>query len=385
MPGLKRRKSDKTKLSLSTYLNKAISTLNPLIAINATHNCSVYSPVHVTELPAWQSSDRECSDATHMLGQAAVEKMVNKCPSRYFQCDDGTCIIQHYRCDSEADCPDASDENCNSVTCSSQEYSTFICPNNCVIQNLVCGFLFILCADFSCRPISMGCEITTSIEYRQQNQNSGFEIMSTDLACTYDRNFHPEDNDLFNAPHLEWCYLHECPGMYKCFESYCIPYHYICDGVADCPSGDDEDNCILLSCPGMLKCKLEKICIRSNEQCDGYAHCSLSGDDELHCDLPPCPNSCSCFRLALMCSSVRMARVPDYHPETKAMHFYNTSFSLTDKSFITYMALNRLLLSGVNLKMIPDGIFKMQKELMCMCLPNNSIMHLQASPMNALA
>ena len=30
---------------------------------------------------------------------------------------------------------------------------------------------------------------------------------------------------------------------YKCHDSFCIPLKRLCDGVTDCPLGDDENRC----------------------------------------------------------------------------------------------------------------------------------------------
>ena len=48
----------------------------------------------------------------------------------------------------------------------------------------------------------------------------------------------------------------ECPGMYHCPGSYCIPYDKVCDGSRDCPSGHDELQCSNYSCSGILELAL---------------------------------------------------------------------------------------------------------------------------------
>ena len=57
-----------------------------------------------------------------------------------------------------------------------------------------------------------------------------------------------------------------------------------CDGVIDCPQGDDEYYCKGVFCPpGYLKCKGSKICVNQNHICDGEVNCMFYGEDELQC------------------------------------------------------------------------------------------------------
>jgi hypothetical protein len=49
----------------------------------------------------------------------------------------------------------------------------------------------------------------------------------------------------------------ECPGMFHCPNSHCIPYRKLCDGFVDCPGGQDEENCGLdYICPGKIWLKV---------------------------------------------------------------------------------------------------------------------------------
>ena len=43
-----------------------------------------------------------------------------------------------------------------------------------------------------------------------------------------------------NWDHIENCTNFECNKMFKCFNSYCIPWTYVCDGKWDCLKGSDE-------------------------------------------------------------------------------------------------------------------------------------------------
>ena len=53
-----------------------------------------------------------------------------------------------------------------------------------------------------------------------------------------------------NTEHIMFCADHECPSMFKCYRSYCIPIYMICDGINDCPLSEDESECAEKSCPG---------------------------------------------------------------------------------------------------------------------------------------
>ena len=44
--------------------------------------------------------------------------------------------------------------------------------------------------------------------------------------------------------------LIECPEMFHCPGSYCIPYNKVCDNTFDCPGQEDEDGCRQYMCPG---------------------------------------------------------------------------------------------------------------------------------------
>ena len=55
-----------------------------------------------------------------------------------------------------------------------------------------------------------------------------------------------------NTEHLRHCAQHQCPAMFKCRGTYCIPLHMVCDDVADCQDEEDEIGCHQLECKGLL-------------------------------------------------------------------------------------------------------------------------------------
>ena len=102
--------------------------------------------------------------------------------------------------------------------------------------------------------------------------------------------------------HLYHCDEFECPTMYKCPGTYCIPTRMLCDQSPDCPNKEDEQDCHdKLVCPGLLRCREENICVHPDDICDGILHCLLTGDDEMFCDITECPNSCTCHGSTAKC------------------------------------------------------------------------------------
>ncbi|KAE8621384.1 hypothetical protein XENTR_v10004805 [Xenopus tropicalis] len=70
-----------------------------------------------------------------------------------------------------------------------------------------------------------------------------------------------------------------CP-MYCSDTSVCIPHYQICNGVQDCPNGDDERYC-----GGFCKnrrCGSSDICVPPSQWCDGVSDCP-NGEDEMSC------------------------------------------------------------------------------------------------------
>ena len=93
--------------------------------------------------------------------------------------------------------------------------------------------------------------------------------------------------------------------MFKCINSYCIPWSYVCDGKWDCPHGNDKENNPVcgnqIICNHMYKCKnTSHICLHVGNVCDGSEDCPLSDDEQL-CNLLniKCPSNCICFSLAV--------------------------------------------------------------------------------------
>ena len=77
----------------------------------------------------------------------------------FFQCSDGTLIIEHHLCDGEADCPDESDESNCSWVC--HYFSNYTHHHNCFMKctkpSCTCHPLYFHCNSGGCIPLSKFC------------------------------------------------------------------------------------------------------------------------------------------------------------------------------------------------------------------------------------
>ncbi len=109
-----------------------------------------------------------------------------------------------------------------------------------------------------------------------------------------------------DGAHLRSCYLHSCPNFFKCPNDYCLPIHLICNGVPDCPNGEDEEACEQMSCPGFLLCSQEQICIHPHDLWTGHIKCVISQDDQALVGAMNCPHQCECLGQAIMCNNIEL-------------------------------------------------------------------------------
>ncbi|VDI65084.1 Hypothetical predicted protein [Mytilus galloprovincialis] len=73
---------------------------------------------------------------------------------------------------------------------------------------------------------------------------SGGQTVPSEVLCILDYDEKKEILGCRDLSHLTTCETSNCPpGYLKCTDSYCIPPNLLCNGVQDCPAGEDENGC----------------------------------------------------------------------------------------------------------------------------------------------
>ena len=302
----------------------------------------------------------EPTNVTSIICEKDSKPYIINCLSQHFKCNDGTCIVIIYRCDSVNDCFDGSDEDhchihINNIT--SVNYFVTIpyllqaAKTNIMPIHSICDGIYSnktlrheedICFEYKIKQINMLLSATKlnlyyrrktynirprDIELNQYIKEKRLCLKIHDNVKTHINNTHHLPRDLplntiersrksgiCTDPNyscivgvdkrscvtaLSACVHFSCPGMFKCHRYHCIYMSSVCDGQYDCKEGDDETLCPLSSCPGLLKCRGENRCLSKEEICDKTVNCLHSMDDEIICN--NCPLNCKCSGYTMTC------------------------------------------------------------------------------------
>lgn len=107
-------------------------------------------------------------------------------------------------------------------------------------------------------------------------------------------------------------------------------------------------------CPNAYKCATSRHCIPLHQVCDGHAHC-INGDDELLCNFV-CPDNCSCYGLAVICSTgtFNQSYIAQFPKQTRSLLFSSNveigsslSENVLDFPFLYLLNISRLRLEDI--------------------------------------
>ncbi|KAG8187374.1 hypothetical protein JTE90_016920 [Oedothorax gibbosus] len=217
-------------------------------------------------------SDDDCGD-----GSDEIDCDAAACSRDMFMCHSGKCIITSWWCDGENDCDDYSDESdCSARNCSKKEFP---------------------CANGRCIPSDWRCDGTNQCGDNSDEDCSAQSCASNEFRCndggciivdwTCDGSVDCQDGsdeDGCRQDNQVTC----PPNQFRCVNSRCISESYVCDGDNDCGDWSDESKC-----PGEAACRDREfrcddgLCINVDWKCDGENDCD-DMSDEKDCQMPEC-------------------------------------------------------------------------------------------------
>ena len=290
------------------------------------NKCECFTSVDTLymEIKTWYY-EKNCSCNMKYPTLAMVSQTITSTPNNIFSCDDGSFKQVVYRCDCEKDCDGNEDEqNCSHI-CSTYPN----CYLDCTLPECTCAQLYYQCTHGGCVHQTYVCdgvvhclvddsdEVMCQYQLTRNHQKKRFlndafslcnsfsnETYPNNEICLLTRDQYGVTEHCSNTEHLRYCVDYRCPNHYKCLESYCIPIHLVCDGIEDCPIGQDEEHCDEFSCQGYYQCKNTHMCLHLNYLCDGVVDCPLHRDDEQFCDEFQCPSNCKCIGFTVTCITV---------------------------------------------------------------------------------
>uniref|UniRef100_A0A6Q2XSV2 SCO-spondin n=1 Tax=Esox lucius TaxID=8010 RepID=A0A6Q2XSV2_ESOLU len=219
------------------------------------------------------------------------------CPPGEFQCASGRCLPAGRLCDGRLDCgfADDSDEGC---VCAPGELQ---CPGDqCVPADRVCDGH----RDCPSGTDEAVCPDEGTADYRALTYSPCPACRPYEFGCAngqcVPRAWHCDgETDCVDGSDEQGCSWRCGPGQVACLGGdQCVDYRLVCDGIPHCRDASDEsiDNCghILFSgsarippCPGSFPCD-NRTCVNTTQVCNGVVDCPQGEDERAPSDEQGC-------------------------------------------------------------------------------------------------
>ena len=271
---------------------------------------------------------RDCPDGSDEQADYIHRRLshINITQYAYFLCSDTKKIFWQQICDSKFDCVDLSDELlCNKTVMRLLDHRQVISQNepelfHCTKSNKYIPISWLYdpfpdCPYLDATVSKIGIEDTAPMSNVTRYHCSAEDSLPCVAAypvcfpasqlCQFDIDTSGRLKYCREGFHLIACSQFQCPITFKCAGAYCLPLFRVCDGIHDCPFGDDEKECPAnedsLLCPGLFKCRSGK-CLHHVHVCDGNPDCGDAAEDEQVCTPPGCHDRCRCYWQSMVCA-----------------------------------------------------------------------------------
>ena len=311
-------------------------------------------------------SDQRNHKVTHVACQTTPEKLFDlSLQGGWYKCNlTNNYIPRYYLCDGHGHCLYGDDEQ----TCNYHYHGSTVLGLSIIFQ----------CPDRKIISVSLVGNGIPDCVYGADEINNIEEEISFTMTNTNVNDRCVHDRDLQTAG-TSFCMFYECPFMFKCRHTYCIHFKYLCDGVHDCPNGEDEnyEKCQYgLLCPEMFKCVYGNHCLHPNKLCNGIKDCiddSFLGEDESLCGINICPPKCSCFGHAYDCYNGQYTYIPVADKNAVAILFSGNRLIVTSRIWLNFLNLLRLDISYNYISKLQPFTFSVLTKLEALNLKGNRL------------
>uniref|UniRef100_H3DA53 Sortilin-related receptor n=1 Tax=Tetraodon nigroviridis TaxID=99883 RepID=H3DA53_TETNG len=242
----------------------------------------------------------QCPSGYRLQNKTCV-KTEHSCLPNQYRCSNGRCISSIWKCDSDNDCGDMSDEQeCPTTTCDPSNQFRCVASGSCVPLAFKCDH-------------EDDCGDNSDEEHCESHQCGPGEFTCARGVCVREAWRCDGDNDCRDWSDEANCTAghHTCEAnSFQCHTGHCIPQRWMCDGDDDCQDGSDEElRYCGPQCHGFL-CS-NHTCLPATAHCNGVQECP-DGADEQNCE-PLCTrymefvcrNRAQCLFRSLVCDGIK--------------------------------------------------------------------------------